>query len=372
MAQVEGIIFGDLFITNKELFVEFFTQYYNENEADLRMVTLNLQAVLQKYTLKALNKEMAAEFKVVWERFQKEVLLNQQDLQLIVAYRGGQGGKEATFSQILKQSDVEGTMVGAKGASYGIVAGDNLVKESMEYLKASDVERFLQKHLNDYLTQLESVIDREAARKLHLYHEYALLSYLQNTSIHLTKKHWYEAFYSQNSGHYFGGQGLGQAYDAYMNHMANKERGIYDFLVSNGLKDNLPSRIMEHNKTVYQEEGGVERTGNFPWLLAASRNHTGWYTGGDIVIVSPETMQVVYNIQLKTTTAKNPSVFAERVEKIRDFINEFVQIDPRKKAELLFDFMLTSISNYDDFNSLPQQEVDQLIMNNLSKYLTIH
>jgi hypothetical protein len=65
---------------------------------------------------------------------------------LIVAYRGHRG-KNARFSQILKQSDVEGSVKG----KYGIDSGNALVTESMSALKAAEVEKFLRLHLNGFL-----------------------------------------------------------------------------------------------------------------------------------------------------------------------------------------------------------------------------
>jgi hypothetical protein len=40
----------------------------------------------------------------------------------------------------------------------------------------------------------------------------------------------------------------------------------------------------------------VDASGHFPELLNDSKNRIGWYTGGDIIIINPETLSVVYNI----------------------------------------------------------------------------
>ena len=308
---------------------------------------------------------MADSFKNAWKNFQRIVLLNDGDLQLLVAYRGYQG-RNAEFSQIIRQEDVEGVGETVRGRQYGIKAGDDLIKDSIDALKASQVEQFLQKHLNDFLNQLESSIDKDQAHKIHLYHEYCLANYLQNTPIHITGMSWIYAFITSNSSSYYSGQGLGKAYDAFMNHMANKETGIYNYLRSNGMSS-VAEKMTFRSQSVYIEEHGVEPEGTFAELLKAGQNSIGWYTGGDIVIVSPQTMEIVYNIQLKTTTRNRPSVFAEKVEAIRKFLQGFNELTPEQKGAKIFDFFLTSISNYDAFNSLPQKDIDQLIEDGVGK-----
>jgi hypothetical protein len=105
---------------------------------------------------------------------------------------------------------------------------------------------------------------------------------------------WREPFYSSNT--YFMGLGLGKAYDAFMNHLANHNRAVYDYLSSSGLQDNISPFNIREKASVFKEEGGVTKNGNFPRLLKESNNNTGWYTGGDIIIINKETMAVVYNI----------------------------------------------------------------------------
>lgn len=363
MANNQGIIFKDIFINNKEMFVDIFESYYVKNKAILDPIIEEVQSVLKKYNTKNITPAMATEFKAAWSQFEKYVLLNEGDLQLLVAYRG-HSGLNAQFSQILSQAQVEGSTKTKYGNQYGIQAGHDLVRDSIAANQASEIEKFLQKHLNDLLNQLETPIAHNEAYLLHRYHTDCLSSFFQEEDeAHLTGVRFREAFYSKNAGHYFGGQGLGQVYDAYMNHMANKETWIYDYLQSGGMNV-APggARFANHgDSTVYVEEGEVFQNANFPRLLKNSKNHTGWYTGGDIVIVNPETMSIVYNIQLKTTTANNASVFAERVEKIRSFINKFVNDSPRQKGERIFDFFLTSVSNEAAFNAVPQKDIDKLL-----------
>ena len=165
MASYEGIIFADLLITNRELFVEFFEQYYLEKQLIIDPIIQELNNVLIQYKTKSITASMASSFKIAWQKFQQHVLLNTGDLQLLVAYRGYQG-KDAQFSQIIKQSDVEGV----KNGAYGIDSGNQLVKDSMSSIKAQEVENFLRIHLNGFLNQLEQKITKPEAHKLHQYH----------------------------------------------------------------------------------------------------------------------------------------------------------------------------------------------------------
>lgn len=366
MANIEGIIFADLFINSKDQFTEFFIQHYSQNQQAIDTCINELNGVLTLYATKAITPAMASEFKISWNNFEKIVLLNQGDLQLLVAYRGA-SGKNGQFSQIIKQEDVEGAGTGI-GASYGINAGHDLIKDSIKALNASKIEQFLQYHLNGLLNQLETKITRDEGRKIHLYHQAQLtMAQMGATEIHLTGMLYRDAFYGGSAGYYYGGQGLGKAYDAFMNHMANKETHIFNYLRSGGQSEANDISLVTHRDTsVFVEEGGVEQHGHFPQLLKDSTNHTGWYTGGDIIIVNPETMSIVYNIQLKTTTANKPSVFGERVEKIRKFLKGFQELTPEQKAERIFDFMLTSISNHDAFNTLPQEDIEEMLKQELT------
>lgn len=373
---IEGIIFSDLFIADKETFIKIFTQYYQDNQKEIEPIINNLHKVLTDYGTKNITEKMSADFKLAWTQFQKKVLLNEHELELLVGYREVPGGRSAGFSAIVNQSEVEGSGKTSYGNVYGIKAGDDLLKESAQILKAQKAERFLQQHLNNFLDFLDNSINAYQAYQIHRWHEQDLIESLQNTDIHVTNLLWRQAFYSYDTKsekqkssdkYYYGGRGLGKAYDAFMNHMADKERAIFDFLKSGGVDNhkNFDSIFSRGKNTVYVEEKGIDANGNFSTLLRESRNSTGWYTGGDIVIVSPETMQIVYNIQLKTTRIDKPSIFLERVAKIQEFLDSFTKTPVEQKAEKLFNFLLTSISNASEFNNIPTETMRNLVEENL-------
>lgn len=357
--KIEGIVFADLFITNKEQFVDIFREYYQtkENATQIDSVIQKLHSLLSYYTPQTINKQIAEEFERTWLEFKQKVLFNYGDQQLLVAYRD-EHGNMSSISQILKQADT----MKVKGERYGIDSGDKLITDSMQALKGKEVEIFMQKHLNTFLNQIyRHQITDEQAKILYNYHK----DFLRQTALTqgpygIRGLRLYNAFYDKGS--YWTGQGQGQAYDAYMNHMANHEKQIFNFLRTNGQNDSLGAGPIKERKSVYIEEGGITPHSNLPRLLGESKNHIGWYTGGDIIIVNPKTMGIVYNIQLKTTGQNIQSVFPERITAIRTFITQ-LQLDksPENRARLLFDFLLTSVSNNNDFNKVPLKTIEQIV-----------
>lgn len=355
----QGILFSDIFINNKKIFVDFFSQYYIKNQTKIDTVANKLFVVLKKYTTQTVTPSMAEEFQSAWEEFEKYVLLNNKDLDLIVSYRGADGSS-STFSQIIPQKMVEGTVQTQYGKRYGIESGNQLIKDSMAQLKATEVEKFLQEHLQGLLNQLEKPIVKNEAFLIHKYHSNFLSKEFQAKGKHLTNKKFREVFYSQNASFYFGGQGMGQVYDAFMNHIADKKQEVYTYLRFNGLVKDMRS-LQKSSGTVYTEEGEVEKGANFPKLLSDSRNKIGWYTGGDILIINPKTMDIVYNIQLKTTGKNVQSVFGEKISAMREFIIAFVNDTPEEKGERIFTFFSTSVSNHTEFNNVLQKDIDKIL-----------
>ena len=126
MAVFEGILFADTFISSKDQFINFFVQHYVQNQKIIDTCINTLNQVLIQYTTKAVTPEMAEAFKLAWNNFEREVLLNQTDLQIIVAYRG-EGGKNGQFSQILKQEDID------------------RIHDMMDYLEMSQIKETLAK-----------------------------------------------------------------------------------------------------------------------------------------------------------------------------------------------------------------------------------
>lgn len=314
---------------------------------------------------------MALEFQSKWKKFQEVVLLNKKSLELIVAYRGTKN-QSAEISTILEQNMAEQI----RGKEWGIDTAGEAVSSAMETaLKAQEVQNFLNLHLNGFLTQLGQSISKEEAHYLYRYYKSKLVSYYSEKNHHLTGATWAQAFYGSTSkktgkinlNRYYRGQGLGQAYDAFMNHMANYERGIYNYLKTSGMEQINLNSINKDTISVYEQEGGIK--GHFPQLLIDSKNHIGWYTGGDIIIVDPKTMQVVYNIQLKTTGKKTKSLFKERIQSLRIVINSLKSQDADTQARILFKQFKTEISNFNEFDDLIQEDIDNLVETAMGKHI---
>lgn len=345
----QGIIFKDLFINNQDIFVDYFTDYYKKNQKVLDKYIIDLNSVLNKMN-KVISVKNAEEFKIAWNNFQKYILLNNNKLEVLVSFRG-EGGKNAEYSKIFPQEYIE--------ANGGINTGNELVKETMTQVKALQIEEYLNKHLNGFIDQLYSKISSDEAKNIRQYHNKFLPKWFSKGS-HLTGERWQDIWYSN----YYSGQGLGKAYDAFMNHIANYNKQVFNYLSSNGKNDNLQLPMIE-NDSVFIEEKGVTPNGNFAKLLYDSTNTISWYTGGDIVIVDKDTMQVVYNIQLKTTTKNKLSVFNIKIEKLKKFLKNFEELSPEQKAKKLFKEFSTSISNYNEFENVSQQTINGILKKGL-------
>jgi hypothetical protein len=109
---------------------------------------------------------------------------------------------------------------------------------------------------------------------------------------------WYKLIY----GNMGWAQWQGNAYEAYFNHMANHEPVLFDYLSQHGKETMAEFNLKTHRESVFSEEGGYEPDlGHFPELMMGQINSIPWFAGGDIVIINNK-MEVIYNIQLKTTT----------------------------------------------------------------------
>lgn len=153
----------------------------------------------------------------------------------------------------------------------------------------------------------------------------------------------------------------GKIADAFLNHLGNMHRGIF----SEGIQTLTP--ILQ---SVLEEEG---MTG-FLQLLIDSTNTTGWWTGGDLIVVSNN--QVIANIQLKTilNSEKNGTgkittdkVLAQ-VQKLRDFIDKDIIYNKERFADIMYSTFKTS-AVFDKIDEQVSKDSIELIKQtlNLSK-----
>lgn len=339
-----GIIFHDLFL-DKELFNSIFKEYYKEKQADIELTVQSLLDLLNNYNVKSVTKGMAAEFQRLWKQFQYQVLLNEKPLQLLTVYRDDRDlGTNSQFSTIIDQERVEKAVKTRRGWQYGINTGDEIIKDSFEVIKARQVENFLQNHAGQLLKQLYyEEIKRPVAEALHDYHS-DLLNEIYTTSDRKKRQHitglvWHKLIYGEL--HFM--QWQGNAYEAYFNHMANHEPELFDYLSEHG-KEMTANFNLKANKTVFEEEGGYTfNLGNFPKLMMGQVNDIPWFAGGDIVIINNKG-EVIYNIQLKTTSAQ--TVFPEKVSALKTFLINFIDAETiEEKTELLFNEFKNTAAN---------------------------
>ena len=126
----------------------------------------------------------------------------------------------------------------------------------------------------------------------------------------------------------------GQIADAFVNHLGNMHRALF----TQGLETITP-----FTQTVEEEEGP-----HFLQLLIDSTNSVGWWTGGDLILVSGN--KVIANIQLKTILKnKKGSVgsittddILKKVQKLRDFIEKDLVYNKEVFANIMYNTFKTS------------------------------
>lgn len=372
-AKQSGILFGDIFINNKELFIKKFTEYYQREQVEINNSAQRLLAQLNSMKKKRVTDLDSEAFTICWTDFRAKALGMSTEEKYLVMYRdASRSGRMNSISGLVDKH----SNLGQGQYNYGFQTDKvyNELKSNIDKLSQSyDIEQFLQEHIDDFLTQLDAkAITPEESLNLKKYHRQYLLKKYQQQRESLAGKKWYEVFY--NSSTYFSGQGLGQAYDAFMNHIANFKPQIYKFLETQGQLELGPqiNSLLAHRGSVYQEEGGVKKRGNFARLLGESTNRTTWYSSGDILIIDKTNLAPLYNIQLKTTNISALSTFEIKIEQLKTMVQNFIKSEtPQKKAEILFEDLLTTVSNSSEFNSLPQKTIDDMILTALKKNLGI-
>lgn len=365
--QTQGIIFGDIFINNKQLFKDLFQEHFKINQGNIE-TSINILLRLLNNLEQTVTSENALRFEQAWKVFQRNVLLNQKDLEILIAYRNNSEGTQVEVSNIVKQKDIQGTTKTPYGTNYyGIQAGhdkvakvgSDIVDDAKAIEQAERIENYVRNHLSGFLNQLNENIGQTNASILYNYHQQYLSYFMKHKGPRqsLANMPWRRAFYEIKSTN-INRRIQGRAYDAFFNHLANYNKSIFQYLKSQG-KKNITLSNFNSNKTVYTEEGPV----NFAKLLHESKNNTAWYTGGDIVIVNPKNMQIVYNIQLKSTISKQKaSTFPIKINALKSILNNFKQNqNPQEMAEYLYKNLLTSISNSNSLNSANQKDIDQII-----------
>ncbi len=369
---IQGVIFSDIFVSNKEQFVRIFSKYYKDNEKQLQPIINRLNTFINT-DLKNLEitEKTEKDFKQIWYEFETKVLLNENQLELLVVYRDqSKGGKASELSRIVPQSKVQ--------INCSIYTDNELLKLGRDLgtdiessRKARRVENMLRRHIAEYLDFLNTRIGAVLAWNIHKYHESDLLQEYQNTDVlHISPLKWYAAFFNDEDT-YYSGQGLGRAYDSFMQHLANREKDVFEYLRSRGTSEisQLDNLLNINRKTVFEEENGVGPNGNFTRMLKSGTNNIPWFTGGDIVIIDPKTMHVVYNIQLKTTSKNIQGTFGIAISKLNDFLKAFTNPEStyQQKAEAIFHYFVTEISNDSDFNSLPKETAERTVEEELMK-----
>lgn len=377
-----GIIVKNAFINDKKTFINLFKQDIAKNSKEIREAAINLQKALQ--VVKALdnkdpNNELAgatSEMYKCYKEFESRALLRPAGADVQMGFRDSKG-KYYLLSDIEAEQYNEFVESSNKRRVNFGIANNRLYTNARKKSEARTIQKLILHHLNEMMDTISGTND-EGKITDQAYDD--MKKRCGEKMVHFRRKdgsnpntfgYYLLADTTDKDGNYIlNPSQSGQAYEAYFDHLARQHKWVYDFLASKGAINGTAQEIMTRDRSVYKEEGGTTTgVGNFANLLAEARgNNTPWFASGDIVIVNPETGEIVYNIQLKTTKLHETAGFAQSIDELLKFIGEFIDTDgdAEKMAELIwnsFKTTLTGTSNQST-NSIGEavtNEAEQLV-----------
>ena len=275
MPVLEGAMIGGVLIPEEEFKTVLKETILNNEEYLNRLkdlIRLSINNIKGK-NIRALYKNI--------EKIETELLKN-PTVSLMVITNVGIDGAEKNF--YLHEN--EKVFVKKSGS----LMGTKLIKEKIMQKELSDI---LSNHLINFIKEVETY--KFTKKELNEYfNENIFLNYTQKKEMgkRAAKSNYNLKYiiYGNNP------QYLGQIADAFLNHIGNMHKNL---LLTKGKEI---SQLQELPYSVRKEEGE-----NFFHLLVASTNSTGWWTGGDLILLG-ENNQVIANIQLKT---KQGNTFGE-------------------------------------------------------------
>lgn len=146
----------------------------------------------------------------------------------------------------------------------------------------------------------------------------------------------------------------GQIADAFLNHLGNMHRSLF----TQGFET-----ISPFTQTVEQEEGR-----HFFQLLIDSKNHVGWQTGGDLILVHKN--KVIANIQLKTLTksikeSTNQTISTTDIQKLagelRDRIEKNLVYDKETFAEYMWELVGKTSAIFDKVTEQSKKDAIKMV-----------
>lgn len=324
---MEGILFGGVLLTKDE-FINIFKQWYQIKGENFKQRIKNLYENAGKMN--------NAEIYSAWDVIQNEWFGN--DSVSIMFIRPNLSSKgQYEFTKILDEKKLLNKQT-ISGSDRNI--SKNLLnaiedKKILEYAK--NLEFLLNQHYSGLLHTLSKAVTKEQAAELH---------YIFGVKKMINKfKHFYtkdkktldEIIYLGLTDENQFGQIEGKHLDAFMNHLANNHKQIFDFFKDSEKRPALPYL----RKTVFQEEGSLVK---FTQLLIDSLNNTPWYASGDILIVD-KNRKPLYNIQLKSTQNKGQTYDIATIDFLKLLDSFIKEKDIDKMAKLLYEELKTNSSN---------------------------
>lgn len=263
---MEGAMIGGTFLPEKE-FKEIALECIT-NDKNVRKIRNILRKILS-------NRENP---KIVYEnieRLQTEIFKNPTVSLMVVANLKSVNGEEHQW--YLEPSELK--LVQDSGAI-------KMLEEAKRSIIKAEYATILSKHLMEMISTVEST-KLENSEIPEFYNKYLFKSKSQKSSsgqrVHHNRS-LAAAVYDKQE--YTKSRRQGKMVDAFVNHLGNMHKSIF----VNGLETITP-----FTKSVAEEEGP-----HFIQLLLDSKNNTGWWTGGDLILVNDN--KVIANIQVKSLT----------------------------------------------------------------------
>lgn len=308
---VEGAMLGGSFIPEKE-FKEIIKEYFDNSDNVIKIRNI-LNTILQY------NDNPRIIYNNI-EKLQTELFKNPvTSLLLITNYKSPVGNYQWYFKS------QEGKAV----TNSGIIS-------YLEATKKSLLEEQYTQILSDHLLDLIRVVENTKLANSEIdnyFNRYTFQSYKRKQQMGV-RAHDDGSLMNIVYGDLEPDKRRGQIADAFLNHLGNMHRSLF----TQGIETITP-----FVQTVEQEEGT-----HFLQLLIDSTNSTGWWTGGDLILVNNN--KVIANIQLKTIinsksgkvgTIKTDTIL-KQIQKLRDFIEKDLVYNKEKFADIMYDTFQTS------------------------------
>lgn len=335
MAVKEGALIGGYLLPEKE-FKEVIKDSILNNDENLKKIKDIFRRALNNIHIKNIR----ALYKNI-EELESELLKNPTVSLMVITNLNTQ---EEKMNFYLNKSEKNFIRKGGK------ISKSKALKNS---ILNEELNQILSQHLSNFIKEIENYTLTKKEMK-EFFEDNIFLSYERKREMGRRAK---DSDYSLKQVVYGNNpQYLGQIADAYLNHIGNLHKSLLFNKMANLSEIKLPSSIKK-------EEGE-----NFFQLLIDSTNSTGWWTGGDLIVLGSNN-EILANIQLKTRLSDtNSSVLGkityEKLEKglvdlYNLFENDFLK-DSEKFANDFYELFKTSGITQEVENIITEEAIQKI------------